>query len=244
MAYDLSTLDAPFTSLASFDWGADAGFIRAIDDACVAAHGDRSLRIELEKRFMAILTGGESRAAKEYACRKLSMIGSAASVPALASLLRLRDESHMDRFALERIDGPEAAEALRETFASVDGDLRIGMMASLAARRDSGSVPILAPLLSADEKTALAAAEALGMIHDDAAAETLAKASASATGRTLHAITDARLVCAENLLSGGKWDRALAIYRDVEASTAGVPDRKPLSLAAKRGIVACLDRAP
>lgn len=244
MAYDIAALDAPFAALAAFDWGKEAEFLKSIDEAVVAAHADKPLRAELEKRLGAILAGGGSRAAKEYACRKVSMIGSAASVPSLAALLGDRDNSHMARFALERIDGPEATDALRKAFAALDGDLKLGMMSSLAARRDVASVPMVAPLLAADEKTAVAAADALGMIRDAAAADALAKAAAAASGRKLRAITDARLSCAEAFLAGGKRDEALSIYRSLESSSAGKPDLKATALAAKRGIVACLDRAP
>ncbi len=244
MAYDLASLDAPFSSLQAYDWGADAGFFKAIDDAVIAAHGDAAVRAELEKRFSAILSGGASRAAKEYACRKLSMIGTAASVPALAPLLLQKEHSHMARFALERIDGAEAADALRKAFSSLDGDLKLGMMASLAARRDGASVPLFAALLAGDEKAAIAAADALGMIRDAAAARVLEAAAGSASGRKSLAITDARLACAEAMLAVGKRSEAMAIYRAIEASAAGKPSARPTLMAAKRGIVACLDATP
>jgi hypothetical protein len=111
MAYDPASLDAAFAALAAFDWGADAAAFAPIDAAVIAAHGDAAARADVEKRLAAVLGGGPSRAAKEYACRKLSMIGTAASVPALASLLADPDSSHMARFALERIAAPEASSA-------------------------------------------------------------------------------------------------------------------------------------
>jgi hypothetical protein len=241
MAFDLASLDAPFASLKTYDWGADAGFFKTIDDAVIAAHADASLRRDIEKRFSALLGDGTSRAAKEYICRKLSMIGTASSVPALAALLPHKDHSHMARFALERIGGPEAADALRKAFASLDGDLKLGMMASLAARRDTASVPLFAPLLKADEKTAVAAAKALGMIQDAASSQALASAAAAASGKAAAAITDARLACAEAMLAEGKRSEAMAVYRQLEASAAGKPGEKAAAIAAKRGIVACLD---
>jgi HEAT repeat protein len=96
--------------------------------------------------------------------RKLSMIGTAASVPALAPLLTDPDESHMARFALERIPAPAAADALRQALGNVRGDLVIGMISSLANRRDTASVKPLAALLAGDAKIAAAAASALGRI--------------------------------------------------------------------------------
>ena len=148
MAFDLATLDAPFAALKAYDWGADAAPFKTIDDAVIAAHGDAALRGELEKRFAALLGAGTSRAAKEYVCRKLMMIGTAASVPALAALLADKDNSHMARFALERISGPEAIEAIRKALGSVPVDLKIGMISSLAARGDAACVPMLAGLLA------------------------------------------------------------------------------------------------
>ena len=79
MAFDTTTLDAPFAALAGFDWGADATPLAAIDAAVVAAHADAALAGDLEKRLGAIVSGPASRAAKEYACRRLAVIASRSS---------------------------------------------------------------------------------------------------------------------------------------------------------------------
>lgn len=244
MAFDLASLEPPFASLQAYDWGAEAGFFKAIDDAVIAAHGDATVRGELENRFSGILSDNTSRAAKEYACRKLAMIGTASSVPALEALLPQREHSHMARFALERIADSEAGDALRKAFSSLAGDLKLGMMSSLAARRDAESVPLIAPLLTGDEKTAIAAADALGMIGGGDSLRVLTAAAESASGNRSRAITDAKLACAEALLAGGERAKAMAIYRAIEAAAAGKPTEKPALLAAKRGIVACLDAEP
>jgi hypothetical protein len=130
MPFDLTTLDEPFKALAAYDWGADAAPFKTIDAAVIAAHADKTLRAELEKRFVALLGAGTSRAAKEYVCRKLMMIGTAASVPALAALLGDSDNSHMARFALERIPGPEAGAALNTALATMGEQLKVGMISS------------------------------------------------------------------------------------------------------------------
>lgn len=240
MAHDLASLDAPFATLSAFDWGADPAFLKAIDAAVVAAHADAALRADLEKRLTGILTAASTRAAKEYACRKLAVIGTAASVPALAALLPQKDHSHMARFALERIAGPEAGDALRRAFAAVDGELKLGMLSSLAARHDAASVPLITPLLSQPEPMAVAAAVALGSIRGSAAAQALATASGTGSPATARAIADARLACAEGLLAAGDRTAALAAYRAI-ADTATAAVAKPILLAAQRGILACLD---
>ena len=242
MAFDLSTLDAPFTALQAFDWGADAAPLQAIDAAVVAAHGETALRADLEKRLSAVLAAGSSRAAKEYACRKLSMIGTAASVPALAALLGDKDNSHMARFALERINGPEAADALRAALGKVEGDLRIGMISSLAGRRDAASVPLLAALVAGDSPIAVAAARGLGLIASPEAAAALA--AAKATGPAADAVVDARLACADALLASGDRKAAKAIYEAISAAVGDAPKthrERALKMAVTNGLFSALD---
>lgn len=241
MAFDTATLDAPFAALAAYDWGADAGPFATIDKAVIAAHADATLRADLEKRLGAILGGGTSRAAKEYACRKLMMIGTAASVPALAALLGDKDNSHMARFALERIGGPEAGEVLRKALDDLAGDLKRGMISSLAGRRDTACVPALAKLLGADATLAAAAAEALGTIGTPEALAALAVADPTAPGGLGRAVVDARLACAERLLAAGRRAEAQAAYESLAAAARGKPAAKHVELAATRGILACVD---
>jgi len=242
MAYDSASLDKPFEALKSFDWGGDPAVLQPIDAAVVAAHGDAAARADLERRLAALLPAASSRAALDYICRKLSLIGTAASVPALAALLPDKDRSHMARFALERINAPEAAAALRSALGSLQGDLRIGMISSLAGRGDTAAVPLLATLLRGDSRTAVAAADALGMMHTPEAAQVLA-AGGAADAAVAAAIVDARLTCAEALLRQGKRADAKAIYTALAETAAAdsTPRARAAKLAATRGILACLD---
>ena len=242
MAYDPASLDAPFAALKSYDWGGDATAFQPIDAAVIAAHADAGLRSALETRLAALLGDGTSRAAKEYICRKLSLIGTAASVPALAALLPQKDHSHMARFALERIGAPEAAAALRQAAETVEGDLKIGMVSSLAGRGDTASVPLLAGMLKADRRLAVAAAEALGTLATPDATQALAGA-ATTDPAVAAAVVDARLECAEALLRQGKRSEALALYKAIESAAAGGASTaaKNAAFAATRGILACLD---
>ena len=252
MAFDTALLDAAFTALKAFDWGADAAAFKPIDEATIAAPGDAALRGDLEKRLTAVLGAGPSRAAKEYACRKLSMIGTAGAVPALAALLPDKDHSHMARFALERIGGPEAADALRRGLDGVAGDLRIGMISSLGARRDAASVPALTKLLAGDEKVAVAAAEALGMLATAEADAALAAAKLTDTkltdtkpsGAVAAAVVDARLACADAALAAGRRADARKIYESVGAAVGDAPKThrdRAVRIAARRGLFATAD---
>lgn len=241
MPFDLASLDAPFATLKGYDWGADASWLKTIDDAVVAAHGDAALGADLEKRFVAVLGAGTNRAAKEYACRKLMMIGTAASVPALAALLGNADHSHMARFALEQIPYPEAAQALRDALGTVPPGLQIGMIESLGSRGDAASVPALARLLTGDPKLAAAAATALGHIRTPEALAALTAADPLAAAGVGRAVVDARLVTAEALLASGKRAEARSVYEALADAVKGKPGAKGVELAAARGLLACLD---
>ena len=149
-APDAAALDTAFENLKTFNWGEDIPkfheLLGAIEVAVPASHGDEAARKSLETRLAAVLGTGASRAAKDYVCRKLTIIGTAASVPALAALVPERELSHMARYALERIQAPEAAEALREALAKTSGAEKAGVAGSLGARRDAESVADLSSL--------------------------------------------------------------------------------------------------
>lgn len=238
---DIASLDAPFAALEAYDWGADATPFKAIDAAVVAAHADKPLRDALERRLAAVLGPGTSRAAREYACRALMLIGTATSVPALAALLGDEDDSHMARFALERIGGPEAATALREALGAMQGDMAIGMISSLAARSDAESVPALTRLLAGDPPVAAAAAAALGAIRTPEALAALSATDPFAAHGLGRAVVDARLACAESLLAAGCVAEARDVYQSLATAAKGKPGVRAVELAATRGLLACLE---
>ena len=103
IAADKAAVDKAFEALKTYDWGADRNLLNPIDEAVVATRGDAAARKDLETRLAAVLKTDASRDAKAFVCRKLMVIGTAESVPALAGLLADKDLSHMARYALERM---------------------------------------------------------------------------------------------------------------------------------------------
>jgi HEAT repeat protein len=226
------SIDKAFEALKTYQWGTDRKVLAPIDDAIPETHDDAAARKELETRLAAVLSTGLSRAAKDFACRKLMVIGTAASVSALASLLNDNDLSHMARYALERIEAPEAAQALRDALPSLKGTLKIGVIGSLGVRRDSAAIAVLtAALADADVAVATAAATALGDIGTEQAVESLSQATASAGVKP--AVLDAMLASAERLLADGKKAAALGVYKQL------LKDNPPknVRLAATRGLL-------
>jgi len=164
------------------------------------------------------------------------VIGTTNSVPALARLLAYAELSHMARFALERIPAPDAGQALREALGNVDGDLRIGVIGSLAKRpQESENVDAIASLID-DQNPAVAKAAivALGRIRTAEAVRALDRAKPSGEQKQL-AVIDARLACAEAMLARGDRAKAMAVYKPL----TGEDQPKHIRLAATRGLLAC-----
>jgi len=234
-AVDQAAVDKAFEDLKTYDWGTDRDTMKPIDEAVIVVLDDAPARKELAGRLAAVLKTDASRSAKDFVCRKLTIVGTADSVPALAALLTDKDLSHMARYALERIQAPEAAAALRGALPKVNGALKAGIIGSLGVRRDADSVDALAAALNDSDKAVFrAAACALGDIGNPKAAKALMDAVEKASGDAKTAAVDGCLVCAELLLADGKKAEAGAVYK----SLAGPDQPKHVRLAATRGLLA------
>jgi HEAT repeat protein len=231
-------LDTAFESLKTFDWGSDLAALNPIEDAAIAAHEKPEVGKDLESRLVAALQRELSLDAQEYVCRKLAMVGTAAAIPRLTALLIKKEISHMARFALERIPAPEASQALLDALPKVSGPVKVGVISSLGARRDSAAVAALGGLLKdSDPAIARAAALALGAIGNAESAVALQLAQQASTGNPLTLI-DALLSCAEALLAGNKPAEASAIYKSFEQAS----QPRLVRLAAARGLLACASK--
>jgi HEAT repeat protein len=241
-ALDAAKIDKAFEALKTFDWGEDhkkyLELLGPIEDAVPATHGDAAARKDLETRLAAVLSTGAPRAAKDFVGRKLAIIGTDASVPALAALLPDKNLSHMARYALERIPAPEAAKALRDAVGQTSGAEKAGVIGSLGARRDAQSIADLAGLLGdSDAMIALAAATALGDIGTVDSAKALQAAKPTSDAVKCR-VADARLTAGECLLAAGDKAGALVVYNSLLADyTSAVTGKaeKNIRLAALRG---------
>jgi len=228
-------VDKAFEALKTYQWGQDRNVLGAIDKAVAASHGNQAARMDLQMRLAAVLKTDSSHAAKDFVCRKLSLIGSAKCVPAVAVLLTDKKLSHMARYALERIPGPEAVGAMHQSLPKVSGLLKVGMINSLGVRRNAQSTGALVALLKdSDQEVVAAAAAALGSIGTPEVAKVLRAFQAKAPQTLRLAAADAQLTCAERLLADGKKVEAMAIYRGL----AKTKQPKHVRLAAMRGLLA------
>jgi hypothetical protein len=123
------------------------------------------------QQLAVVLASDRPDAEKLSACKRLALIGNADSVPALAPLLSDAELSHAARLGLEAIPDPAADEALRGGLTQVKGDLLVGVLNSIGARRDRQAVAGLGRLLGDNAPAiASAAAAALGKIAGPEAA--------------------------------------------------------------------------
>jgi HEAT repeat protein len=231
---DKAALDKAFQELPAYDWGKDRGALTQIEGAVVAAHGEAALRADLEKRLAGVLGAGATRAAKDFACRQLSLVGTSACVPALAALLPDKDLSHMARYALERMTDPAAVKAMREALPKVSGLEKVGVINSLGVREDAESAGALLPLLGdSDPQIVAAAAAALGRIATPEAAVALLNFKAKAPAPLQAVAADACLDAAARALKRGQADAAAKIYETLDS------DKEPghVRMAAFQGMV-------
>jgi hypothetical protein len=177
---------------------------------------------------------GSTEFHKAKACQRIGELGAKEAVPALAALLADDHLSVYARYGLEPIADPSADEALRAALPKLKGDQLIGVVNSIAKRRDAQARPALTRMMYAkDASVACAAAAALGSIGGTPSATELQNALRKTSGATRMAAADAALVCAERLLEEGKREQALSLYASLSA--AGTP--KPVRLAAMHAII-------
>lgn len=204
--------DDPYQALRRYDFQERAS-LAAIQKEIVAARGSAQRLGAIEVKLIGVLSDASATfGGKQEACKLLSSMGSARSVPALQRMLagdaRTADAA---RYALERIPGPEASAALRSALSTARGAARVGIINSIGVRRDGAAVTALAKLVSSSDSALRAAAlEALGAIGTEPALDTLLKARSSA--RRDGAVSHALLRCASGLARSGKQARAQSVY--------------------------------
>jgi HEAT repeat protein len=164
---------------------------------------------------LAVLKSEAPLLDKIEACRALVLTGTPEAIPVLAPLLLDEKLAHMARYALEPMPYPEAGAALRDALGKTSGLLKVGVISSLATRKDAEAVPELRKLVTnQDAEVALAAAKALGDIATPEAAEALLGPISRSVRpqRDYTPVHDALLACAGSFAAGGNRDEARAIY--------------------------------
>lgn len=223
----------------TYDFGQSRLALTQLGDTITKAYGNEAETKQIESDLCGILESDAKFAGKQWVCRKLSIIGTPACVPALAKMLTDDKYADMARYALERIPGRESGMALARALGQTKGKTQIGIINTIGERGYAGSARGLTPLLSSsDADTVVAAAAALGKLGTADAAAALKTAAGKADGKVKMAILDSCLMCAEKLGAAGKTTEAMAIYTDL----SGKGNPKLIQQAALRGRVNLLKK--
>ena len=230
-------MDELLKKVKTYDWGQSREPLTKVSDLVRKAYGSPAELGRIEKSMLELLRSDATPAAKQFICRKLSIVGTEACVSTLAAMLTQKpaskQEPHpadMARYALERIPGAAVDDALRNALRTTTGKTKVGIINTLGQRRDNRAVRALRSLIGdSDPLTAGAAVAALGNIANPQATRALAQSKDRTTGKLRLLVCDAYLKCADELAAQGKKEEALAIYNEL------MKEPKPINIAALRG---------
>jgi HEAT repeat protein len=231
----IPALDGALKTVAGFDYGKEVGPLELVEQLVIEAAKEPADRNAAEERLLSALDSASTSAGKAFLCRQLRVVATARAVPRLEPLLLEPELSHAARYVLGRLAYPEADDALLRALEKSNGKIQAGIVATLADRRTSGALPLLAGLVgSADPLVAESAAVGLGKFAEPAAVKALEDARGRAAGPLRERIDDALLACADRLLAAGRFDEAARTYEPYHAPA----QPRHLRIAALRGLVA------
>ena len=188
---------------------------------------DRPAADVKQRDLIAVLQSDAPKSEKAITCKKLAIYGTEQCVPALAPLLVDKELASWARTALEAIPGTAADAALRDALGKLQGRLLVGVINSIAVRRDVHAVdPLIRKLDDTNAPVASAAAVALGHIGGDKATKALTKSLANAPTGVRSAVAEGCILCAERFLANDETAQAVKLYDMVRK--ADVPDQRHL----------------
>jgi len=230
---------AVLQQVAGYDYGNSRESLTTLSDILRKAANDKAQMAEYEKAMLKVLVDkNTSFAARQYLCKELSIMGTDASVPTLAKMLRKSETADIARYALERIPGAVVDAELIKAISKTKGTVKIGVINSVGNRRIAAATAVLKNALK-DKNAAIAgaAAAALGKIGTAETATILGEALVAAEGSLRADIVDAYLQNAAHFVQAGEKNNAQSIYQMLFMETETLPTRT----AALTGLVHTLD---
>lgn len=209
-------LEESIGRLTSYTYGNTNGVdLRWVELQIGMASGDKSVRGRIEQKLIDALATATTNDAKQFYCRQLRTIGTARCVPQLESILRDPDVSHIARYALGRIDAPEASEALHRALGKTSSKIKAGIINTLVnANYTKASADILKLVGDSDKDVAIAAIKAAGAFASKSSVSILQKARPSAAKAVKVEVDAALLSCAVEFAAAGDIGSAGAIYME------------------------------
>lgn len=194
------TVERALGTLKTHEFGQHTDALDFLRDAAARAQTDPAIRHELNTGFTEVLQSNASYAAKQFVCRLLVFTATEKQIPALGSHLSDPEMSHMALSVLAHLHDPAVDQTLITALETTSGNAQLGIITTLGNRRSVGAVTSLASLLDSDQPgVAAEAALALGRIGTQESARVLNKFVSQYQGALPGKVTDAMLVCADNL---------------------------------------------
>ena len=202
--------------LARYDYDKSRSWMPDLQYLMMEIYNNSEAISEVEPLMIAFLQSDATSAGKQYVCRELGLIGTAGSVPVLSGLLSAPGMAGTALLALEKIPGADADQALLKVLAEANEVLQIAVINSLATRQVADAIVPLTKLMYGDnEKLALSAMAAMGVIGGKEAAKNLSDFSDRVPASIKWAVMDARLKCADRMMEEDDKINAAIIYEKV-----------------------------
>ncbi|MEW5899856.1 MAG: ThuA domain-containing protein [Acidobacteriota bacterium] len=222
--YRPPSLEAILQELESFVYSKNEEVLSRLRDYILTHRNTAAARASCEERLLGFLVLSKNLDAKLAVCRQLRLIGSEKSVPLLEKMLLQDETTDMTRYALEKIPGREADQALLNGLARMPGAAKIGIISTLGMRKSSVALQELAPLLTGQESdVASATAVALGRIGNAEAAGILLQAYDEAQAEIKDEIASALLSCGETFRASKNLVAAAQIYEKILSAPQTLP---------------------
>jgi type 1 glutamine amidotransferase/HEAT repeat protein len=210
---DITAVKTLVEKIRSYDWDKSRSNLTDLEEMIRRQTAHQGSVEPIEQLLIPLLDEQTNLAVKDFVCRKLSIIGTSHSVPALAALLDNPKTEHLARYALERIPDPAAEAALLAKLNQArDAKTKTGLISSLGIRRSNQAVNALAQIAAADKNLSQAAVHALGLIGTSDAAAALQTVRGSLAGELRPHVLNAMVICADQLTKDGKTKEALVLY--------------------------------
>ncbi len=233
--FEMATFDRATAELKSYKFGEEKVDVSRVEELVSAAAPDTRTRREVEQKLLNILAVATTYDSRQLICRLLVTVATAGSVSSLEAMLADPELSHMARYALGRIQAPEAAQALHRALGKTQGNLQAGIINTLAQRSYRQAAPEIAKLVrSPNQEVAISAMRAMGRFGGKDSVAALRKARLSASESMKMEVDDALLACAEAYVVEGKKSQAVELYRGLYSGTYSTH----LQVAGLRGLAA------
>ncbi|MBW8039723.1 MAG: HEAT repeat domain-containing protein [Planctomycetes bacterium] len=215
-AVEMEKLVGSIDTLKSYKYGNTGGVdLRWVETQIGMASKDSSIRGQIEQKLIEALAAATTNDARQFLCRQLRTIGTEKAVPQLESMLANPEISHMARYALGRIEAPEAGVALHRALKKTSGKLKAGIINTLVKANYGRALGDFMKLIgNSDKDVAIAAIRATGHFPCNSSVGALRRARRSADKDIQVEIDAALLASAEIFLANGTKKRSAAIYED------------------------------